>query len=311
MLVPGDGRFTDLAVGSLSVCGLDAQRDAFCWGANLMGEVGDGSHVAKRHPTRVVGGLLWQSIAAGSVHFCGIVLSGKTYCWGNQFRGALGNGKSENGSLPLPAPISGDLGFSRVYGGSAATCGLTAAGEAFCWGANDNGKLGDGTTPELSKELLVPSKVVGNLSFASLSLGGGHTCGTSLDKRGFCWGTNTNGQLGNGATTHSSTPLEVSGGNQWASISAGLAHSCGLTVGGSIYCWGLNDYGQLGNGSTQESLVPVAVSSQEHFAAVVAGEYHTCGLASNGVLYCWGRGDYGQLGNGMTVNQTRPVAVIR
>lgn len=307
--VPGGRRFVEISVGEGPMCALDSSRAAYCWGPNQMGEVGDGSYLAKRGPSAVVGGYQWKVLDAGSSHVCGITLDDKAYCWGNQFRGGLGNGELV-GSSPRPVAVLGDLTFASVYAGAATSCGITAEGDAYCWGANDYGMLGDGEPPEPFKETPAPSRVVGGLRFASLALGGNHQCGVTEDARAYCWGWNFHGQLGNGTTAHSSSPILVNGDLRWASLSSGYLHSCGRTTDGATYCWGNNERGQFGTGVTGKSSSPVLVAGPGTYVAIATGGNHTCGLTSAGTAFCWGENEYGQLGNGVLGgNRLRPTQV--
>jgi alpha-tubulin suppressor-like RCC1 family protein len=153
------------------------------------------------------------------------------------------------------------------------------------------------------------------LTFASVSAGNNHACGVTSAGAAYCWGYNGYGELANGSTTSSATPVAVSGGLTFAAVSVGDAvdvlgqHTCGVTRGGAAYCWGYNAFGQLGNDTTSHSATPIAVPGGLTFAAVSAGGTHTCGLTRTGAAYCWGYNVYGGLGDGTTTDSPTPVAV--
>ncbi|HUF29778.1 MAG TPA: hypothetical protein VMM77_03870 [Gemmatimonadaceae bacterium] len=245
---------------------------------------------------------------AGSSHVCGITLDDRAFCWGNQFRGKLGNGQ-RNGSTPQPVAVSGERAFTAVWASAGSSCALTSDGDAYCWGANDYGMLGDGEAPEPFKESTTPVRVVGGHRFASLGLVGNHACGITLDGRAYCWGWNPYGQLGDGTTAHSSSPVPVAGNHRWAVLAIGSAHNCGLTIDGAAYCWGNNDRGQFGNGGTSGAISPELIAAPGTYVAIIAGYNHTCALTDAGTAYCWGQGDYGQLGDGVFADRLRPTQV--
>lgn len=307
--VSGGRHFTSISVGGLSRCALDAEGKAYCWGANQRGEVGDGSHLAKRGPSAVSGGFRWRMISAGGAHTCAISSDRKAYCWGNEFRGALGNGRESFTTSPEPTAVLSELTFDSVYAGSGTSCALTGQGNAYCWGVNDYGRLGDGKPPEAGKELATPSLVVGGHLFSSLSMGGAHVCGLTFDASAYCWGWNRYGQLGNGSTDHSSTPVAVGGSLRWRLITSGEFHSCGLTQDSALYCWGNNTYGQFGNGSISDASSPQLIAAPGTYVHVTAGGRHTCGVTVVASAFCWGYGEFGQLGNGRFADNPRPTQV--
>ena len=294
--------------GTTHSCSLSTGGDGYCWGSNFAGELGDGSFVESLLPVPVSGGLAFTSVSPGSVFTCGAIAGGDAYCWGWNRSGLLGD-ESTSVVSSVPVPVSGDLGFASVSAGGRHVCGVTAGGAAYCWGANGSGQLGDGSTFDSS----VPVLVSGGLGFASVSAGSSHTCGWTrgviAGGLAYCWGANGDGQLGDGSTADSSVPVLVSGGLTYASVSAGTSHTCGATAVGDAYCWGRNGSGELGDGSTADNSVPVRVSGGLTFASVSAGTSHTCGVAADGAAYCWGFNFHGQLGDASWVDSSVPVQV--
>ena len=152
-------------------------------------------------------------------------------------------------------PLAVTLTFTAMSAGYTHSCGVTAAGAAYCWGYNEYGALGDGTTTNR----LTPGLVAGGVSFAAVSAGDFHNCGVTAAGAVYCWGDNSSGQLGDGTTTTRLSPVLVTGGLSFAALSAGSRHTCGVTAAGAAYCWGSNGSGQLGDGTTTDRLAPVRV----------------------------------------------------
>lgn len=280
LAVAGNPTFSTVAVGegdgyspySGHACGLTANGAAHCWGGNGVGQLGNGtSGNGSAVPLPVTGGLVFADLSLGSTHTCGLTTNGAAYCWGDNLRGKLGSGPGGSASSSVPVPVTGGLTFVSLSVGAWHTCGLTAAGAAYCWGSNFYGQLGDGSTDTSA----VPVAVTGGLTFTALSVGGFHTCALTAGGSAYCWGINRYGELGIGSDTGSDqcatgnpfphpcsrTPVLVLGGFSFATLSAGGVHTCGLTSNGVAYCWG--QAGPIGNGAREgTSSVPVKVAGQ-------------------------------------------------
>lgn len=156
--------------------------------------------------------------------------------------------------------------FTSIAVGTAHTCGLVASGEAYCWGQNTSGQIGDGTSGATANRL-VPTLVVGGHQFRSLAGGGGHTCGVEVGGSAYCWGANGYGQIGDGtsgvdgnASADRFTPVSVAGNITFASLVANYYHSCGISTNGVAYCWGANRVSEVGDGTTgTRRVVPTMV----------------------------------------------------
>jgi alpha-tubulin suppressor-like RCC1 family protein len=247
----------------------------------------------------------FTTVSAGGSHTCRVMADGAAYCWGFNGNAQLGEGTTAHSSSPVPIRVAGGVRFAAVSAGYFHTCGIAAAGAAYCWGSNYEGQLGNGTRfGELS-----PAPVLGRAPFASVSAGLRHTCGVTAEGAAYCWGENEGGQLGDGTSRNRTRPVPVAGNVSFVAVSAGGGHTCGVTAAGAAYCWGYNGQGQLGDGTTIGRTSPVPVASGVPFAAVSAGDVHTCGVTATGAAYCWGDNRYGELGDGTTTNRSTPVPV--
>ena len=176
------------------------------------------------------------------------------------------------------------------------TCALTSSGGVRCWGANEFGQLGNGTTTPS----VTPVNVSG-ISSGVMALSAGVHYGCALTSSGGvrCWGKGTGGQLGDGAGANSSVPVTPVGlSSDVRSVSAGFAHACALMGDGTVRCWGSNGQGPLGDGTRTSSLVPQTVPGLSGVVQLAAGGVHTCVRTDTGGVKCWGYDAYGQVGNG-------------
>ena len=233
---------------------------------------------------------------------------------------------SLTGSLGIlgPAAQAVTQGASSLSEGQGYACAIES-GKAYCWGDNAFGDLGDGRTTNSTVPVRVDtSGVLAGKTLTQISAGNTETC--ALDNAGaaYCWGWNSNGQLGNGGpggyNSYSSVPVAVDtsgalAGKTLTQIAVGQFDACAVDTYGAAYCWGNNFAGQLGNGTTNSSSVPVPVESNGVLAGkaltqVGVGLWYACALDSAGAAYCWGGGGVGVLGDGSTnADSTTPVPV--
>lgn len=216
--------------------------------------------------------------------------------------------------LPSLLFLSEQASAQKVFGGEGTytSYAIDQNGNLYTWGKNTNGQLGIGTTTNDSIPVIVAFPT-GVTSWTAIAGGASHTVAIGNDGNLYTWGLNTNGQLGDGTTNQSTTPIKitVAGVTSWKAVAAGDAMSFAIGGNDSLYSWGYNNFGQLGDSSTTQRTSPVTVHlpSGVLAKAVSAAANSAMALGTNDSLYAWGRNANGQLGIGSTADQRVPVAV--
>jgi trimeric autotransporter adhesin len=249
-----------------------------------------------------------SAVDAGNVFSCGITPAGGVQCWGASFNGALGNGQDDGTSFPTPVNVVGlSAGVSALASGNSYSCVIVNGG-VKCWGSNNRGQLGDGTTTDRPFPVAVSGLSSGVTAIAVSD--NYQTCAV-VNGGAKCWGDNTAGQLGDGTLVDSRVPVDVVGlSSGVTAISAKGGTSCAIVTGGAMKCWGYNGVGQLGDGSNTSSKVPVNVTGLSSGVMKIAvGNQHTCAIVTGGAVKCWGINVNGEMGNGTFVGSNVPTQV--
>lgn len=292
---------------SVGACVIASDNNAYCWGGNYRGQLGNGENMDSNLPVAVYrGGVLSdktiKQISFGDATTCAVASDNNAYCWGYSGTiGMLGSGSVLDSNIPVAVNTDGDLSSKTVkevsVGGTHA-CLIASDNNAYCWGEGTNGRLGNGETGTYTTPKAVyTGGVLSGKNLVSISIGARHTCAVASDGKAYCWGWNTDGQLGNGLNTDSLVPVEVKAdgvlsGKNLKKIVAGTWQTCALDSAGAVYCWGVNETSTYGS-------VPVAVSVAGKTVKDISSRgNHVCATADDGTGYCWGANNQGELGLG-------------
>ncbi|MEM7139928.1 MAG: hypothetical protein AAF548_02785 [Actinomycetota bacterium] len=282
----------EVSTGGGQTC---ARREAaiWCWGSDSSKAGLDGTNQSE--PMELDPDIL--DVTAGLHHSCRVAENGTLWCTGDNGAGQVGS-VFVGSSTDTYRRVGLSTRWVAVDAGGDVTCGIEAD-DLFCWGANANGQLGDGTTTDRAAPALVA------LDVAQASTGGRHTCAVYESGALYCWGRNDRGQLGLGDTSTRLAPVQVGTDTDWQAVAAGFDFTCALKTDGSMHCFGANTFGQLGSGDTVDRSTPEEIVGTS-WSVLDAGYGHVCATRADRTLFCWGDNTYGQLGDGTTTARTTP-----
>jgi hypothetical protein len=246
------GPFAEVDFTGSSLCARTPSGQIHCWygsfGATGSGIQHEGDYVVGNHT-------FTQQTSSGTT-VCALDISGAAFCWGVA-RDASSDAPTDMcfatpSNVPCylrPVPVATSLRFTHIAAGAGGhTCALATDLRAYCWGRNDAGQLGAGTTGEPSRIVQVAS----SMEFAVIGAGSYNTCGTTYGGDSYCWGDNRDGQLGIGTVGGTrTTPTRVASNVTFVDYVGNFDHTCGLAPDGKTYCWGGNEYGQIGAGTVR------------------------------------------------------------
>jgi len=284
-------------------------NQAWAWGFNSSGTLGDNTTVNKSSPVSVVSGFTdWCQVSAGACHSLGLRTNSTAWAWGSNTCGILGDNTVTNKSSPVSV-VGGFCDWCQLSAGNAHSLGVRTNGTAWAWGFNGCGQLGDETVTNRSS----PVSVIGEFTdWCQISAGNCHTAAIRTNGTAWAWGYNGNGRLGDGTVTSRISPVSVVGGfTDWCQISAGNAFTTAVRTDGTAWAWGFNGSGWLGDGTVISRLSPVSVvGGFTDWCQISAGAAHTAALRTNGTAWAWGCNGNGQLGDGTLTDKSSPVSVV-
>lgn len=283
-------------------CALTPAGEAYCWGDDRVGQLGNGGSGSSLEPVPVAGGHRFVQLSTGTQTACGLTGAGEVYCWGSKrIRPDLVSFE--------PRKVESPVAFRSIDVALRGGCGLARDGSAWCWFSNVFGRFGNG---ERQGFHAMPVPVDGSLRFQELSLSVTHACGLATGGEAWCWGDNFFGELGADPETFRQgcgfpndcfpEPVKVETDLRFRDLKAGAGFTCGLASGGSLWCWGLGQTGQRGDGSDQATTrTPRRVVGVQRFRSFDPSDgnhvfEHACGLTPDGTAWCWGYSAFGQLG---------------
>jgi alpha-tubulin suppressor-like RCC1 family protein len=293
------------------------------WGSNQTGQLGDGSTDPSDVPVRVQlpSGTKVTQARAGCFHTVALTSKGHVLAWGDNSFGQLGNGSTVSSDAPVRVKLPSGTKVTAVRAGCLFSLALTSKGHVLAWGDNTDGQFGNGTTT--GSDTPVRVRLAQGTKATAISAGEDFGLARTSKGHALAWGENSLGELGNGTTVSSETPVRVKlpKGSKVRILSAGFNFAFASTSGGGVFAWGADNLGQLGDGTiTTDSDTPVSIGPQqvgsqqggpgERFVSLVAGCGHALALLSDGQLLAWGANSQGQLGNGTTTSNDRTTFVM-
>lgn len=309
--------------GNYAAYGLTSDGTIYAWGSDTFGQIGSDSG-SPSVPAPVVmnsmsGKTITQLASARATAFA-LADDGTIYAWGANFHGTVGDGTTTDRSTPVPVDLSALAGktVTQVAAANESAYALASDGTIYAWGANYDGRLGDGsTTPRSSPVQVDMSAMVGD-TITHIAAGDASAYALASDGSIYAWGDNGSGQLGDGSMftdRHTAIEVNISAmvGDTITQIAAGGSTAYALAADGSIYAWGAGTYGQVGDGSTSSRPTPVAVNmapmAGKTITQVAAAHATAFAIATDGSIYAWGNNTQGTVGDGYTTHRLSPVPV--
>ena len=323
--IPAGARITQIAAGWNGGYALASNGGVYSWGANVRGELGDGTTTNRNQPVAVnlaalPAGVHVTQLAAGELNAYALGSDGHVYAWGLGNDGEIGNGSTSDQHSPIAVTMSGmpaGVTFTQIASGAVTAYALGTDGHVYSWGYGLQGQLGNGGTAQQDTPAAISAGAI-PAGVKITQAAGGQESGYALGDDGnvYAWGDNQFGDLGDGSNTASTVPVKVSAGDipvglKMNAIAGGSSSGYALASNGRVYAWGNGGNGQLGNGAGSSTTSPVLVAVGEIPADVtithISGGYHSAiALGTDDRVYGWGDNG-GDLADGTNDQRLTPV----
>jgi len=311
-LVPTLVHTTDNVVSSISpgsdfTTGVKTDGTMWAWGYNNLGQVGDGTTVAKTTPVQIGTATNWHGMNCGDDHTIAIQSNGTIWGWGDNYYGELGDGTTTGRSSPVQIGTNND--WAAVFAGGTSSMAIKANGTLWAWGENNVGQLGDGTLVDKHS----PVQIGTDNKWVSVGISDDHVMGLKTDGTLWAWGGNYKGGLGDGTTVGENAPQQIGTDNKWIGFRSGLDFTVAEKSDGTLWACGYNGDGELGNSSTTDQLTLVQTGTDNDWILQTAtgGDrlQYSYALKSNGTLWAWGSNFSGAAGDGSVWSILSPVQI--
>ena len=291
--VTGLASIVEVEAGDDHNCAIDDTGTVWCWGDNDNRQLGRGGTNSTDDPTPAAVSLPLPAIdlGLGQNHSCAVLNDNTVRCWGDDDSGQLGDGTLGTDSGD-PVTVITLSNIVDVDAGRDTTCALDDVGAVFCWGNNNDGEVGDGTTNDIA----TPQPIALAAAADAISLGSNFSCALLATDDVYCWGDGSDFQLGYGNLIDQSSPVQVVDmpAGDIVDIEAGARGMCAVFATNERYCWGYSEEGQLGMAPINQLDLtdPLPFSGPVVEVTLTPTEYrgNTCGVLGDGTVECAGDG---------------------
>lgn len=258
--------WVSIAAGKSHSMAINKSGVMFGWGRNFNGQLGDNSKIDRLVPTRVAtvttgtpaATVTWTAVSAGASHTLARAMDGSLWAWGGNAKSQLGNNATADVQQPTKINTTPASTWVSVAAGGTHSLGIRADGTLWAWGDNSSGQLGVATT-NTAVTAPIPTQVGTASNWSVIASGLAHSLGVRTDGTLYGWGSNSNGQVGNGSTVNVGAPTQIGTAITWVNVESGLQHSVALQKDNSVWLWGRNTEGQLGNGTQTDVTAPAVL----------------------------------------------------